>query len=163
MPAGKGAGPRRVGLGFCRAPPGCGGAGGPLISSAYRPKKLVEVVWTHEAAHFVSHIGVGGYHATSWENFSGANRDDEEHVAQIACWGAFTILGKPKLIRVMEKLAKYRSEVYNTSIDFGKECSNFSHDPLDIIARLTVKVGHASGRKLRMEREDIQDILGYDE
>jgi hypothetical protein len=33
------------------------------------PKDLVEVVWTHEAAHFVSHVGSGGSRAVDWKRF----------------------------------------------------------------------------------------------
>src|ERR1700722_19332209 len=58
-------------------------------------------------------------------------------------------------IRVMEKLAKYQGEEYNSWTDFRKECSKSSHDPLDVIANLTVKIGDASGRRVRVEMEDM--------
>jgi len=55
----------------------------------------------------------------------------------------------------MEKLAKYQGEEYNSWTDFRKECSKSSHDPLDVIANLTVKIGDASGRRVRVEMEDM--------
>lgn len=119
------------------------------------PKALVEVVLTHEAAHFVSHFGIGGWNRQQWEDFSRTDRESTERIAQIACCGVFTIFGKPKLIRVMQKLARYQSEVYNNWTDFQDECSKSLNDPLDLIATLTVKVGDASGRKVRIEPEDM--------
>jgi len=128
-----------------------------------RAKDLVEAVLTHEAAHFVSHIGIGGYNHTQWEKFSDATREDKEDVAQIACWAVFTVFERPDLIKVMRTLANHQSDIYNSWRDFEKACSPFLDKPLDIIGKLTVKIANVSGRKAQsvVLPEDLHNILEY--
>jgi hypothetical protein len=123
-------------------------------------RDLVEVVWTHEAAHFVSHVGIGGFDRTIWENFQSATSDDKEYAAQSMCWAAFAVFRKSKLIRVMKKLSKYQSEKYNTWKGFEKYCAE--RDPLHIIQESTSQIGSRSGRKVTLGRGDLHDIVGYD-
>jgi hypothetical protein len=135
-------------------------------------RALVEVVWTHEAAHFISHTGIGGYHHSSGRVFQVRattemqlylcrHSDDKEYIAQTACWGTFSVFAKSELIEVMEKLAIHQSPKYNTWRDFEKKCRD--KDPLEIVAELTLEIGRVSGRKVEVGREDIHDIEGYDE
>jgi hypothetical protein len=126
------------------------------------PRELVQVVWTHEAAHFVSHIGIGGLNHSIWEGFSNASTDDKEYIAQAASWATFSVLSRPKLIRVMKRLARLQSEKYNSWKTFEKTCRHSRNDPLRTIEELTLNVGRASGRKVVAGREDIHDIIGYD-
>jgi hypothetical protein len=130
-----------------------------------RAKDLVDVVLTHEAAHFVSHIGIGGYNHMQWGGFSTASRADKEDVAQIACWGVFTVFERPELIKVMRTLANHQSDVYNSWRDFEKECYPFLDKPLEIIGKLTVKIANASGRKAQsvVGEEDMHMTRDYDE
>jgi len=130
-----------------------------------RAKDLVDVVVTHEAAHFVSHIGIGGYKRSRWEDFSNASEAKVENVAQIASWGMFTVFERPDLIKVMRTLANHQSSVYNLWTEFEKRCSAIADNPLGIIAELTVEVANASGRKARspIEEEDMHTVYGYDE
>jgi len=109
------------------------------------PRNLVEVVWTHEAAHFVSHIGIGGYDQSTWNDFSSASSYSKEDVAQTACLVAFILFARPRLIKVMEKLAKYQSQKYNTWREF-----ELNWGALPIISDLTLKVGNASGRAVSL-------------
>jgi hypothetical protein len=66
------------------------------------PFRLMEMVLTHEVAHFVSHIGTGGNRHAHWESFAGASRACKEHVAQIASWGLFAVFGRSDLIAVLQ-------------------------------------------------------------
>jgi hypothetical protein len=111
------------------------------------PRNLVEVVWTHEAAHFVSHIGIGGYDQSIWNDFSGASSYSKEDVAQTASLVAFTLFARPRLFKVMEKLAKYQSQKYNTWREFKL---NWGWGALQNISELTLKVGNASGRAVSL-------------
>jgi hypothetical protein len=113
------------------------------------PRNLLSVVLAHEAAHFVSHIGIGGYGRTTWENFAAATHASKEHVAQIACWGIFTIFDRPELTRVMRKMSEHQSDVYNSWRAFEIDCANVKYNPLQLIARLTLEVAEMSGRKIK--------------
>jgi hypothetical protein len=124
-------------------------------------RDLVEVVWTHEAAHFVSHVGIGGFDRMIWENFQSATSDAKEYVAQAMCWALFAIFKMPKLIRAMKKLSKYQSERYNTWKEFENHCAD--RDTLHIVQLLTYEIGSRSGRKVAVDRGDIHDIINYDE
>jgi hypothetical protein len=116
-------------------------------------RSLVEVVWTHEAAHFVSHIGIGGYLHSNWNSFSTASSDNKEYIAQVACWGLFSVFARSELIGVMERLATHQSAKYNTWREFETKCRGKT--PLDIIAELTLDVGSLSGRKPIHGHEDL--------
>lgn len=124
----------------------------------------MDVVLTHEAAHFISHIGIGGYNRTRWEDFSGASTADKEHVAQVASWGMFTVFERPDLIKVMRTLAKHQSRDYKSWRKFEKS-SAILDNPLEIIAKLTVEVAKASGRKVRSppEIETMSQEYDYNE
>jgi hypothetical protein len=111
-----------------------------------RAKDLAAVVLAHEAAHFVSHIGIGGYKRRRWEDFSKATTAQVEHAAQVASWGLFTVFERPDFIKVMRKLANYQSDVYNSWREFEKRCGPFLDKPLETIGAVTLEVGNASGR-----------------
>ena len=126
-------------------------------------RELVQVILTHEAAHFVSHIGIGGFNHSIWESFSNASSDEKEHIAQAASWVTFSVFARPRLNQVMEKLATHQSEKYNSWRVFEKDCRDCNANPLQIIEKLTLQVGRISGRKVESGREDIHNIVGYDE
>ena len=109
------------------------------------PKDLVEVVWTHEAAHFVSHVGNGGLKHLDWTNFwEKDSSDDAEDIAQRACWAVFTVFKRPKLLRVMRQLSPHLSGVHKRWECFQRRCAESK--PLDIIAKLTLDVAERSER-----------------
>jgi hypothetical protein len=112
-----------------------------------RAKDLVDVVLTHEAAHFVSHVGIGGYQHTRWSNFSGASRADKEHVAQVACWGVFAVFERPDLVKVMRTLANHQEKIYNSWRKFEEDRPASIGNPLQIVAEVTLEVAKTSGRK----------------
>lgn len=82
------------------------------------PKDLVEVVWTHEAAHFVSHVGKGGLNHVDCRNFwEKVSLDSAEDIAQRACWAVFTVFERPKLLSVMRKLStRQERRVYTLGV-----------------------------------------------
>jgi hypothetical protein len=128
-----------------------------------RAKDLADVVLTHEAAHFVSHIGIGRYMHTPWENFSEASRADKEYIAQVACWGVFTVFERSDLMKAMRTLARYQSDVYNSWKKFENRCAQFLDNPLQIIAMLTLEVANVPGRQAHPEIEDTHENSGYEE
>jgi hypothetical protein len=127
------------------------------------PQKLLDVVLTHEVAHFVSHMGLGGYGRTRWEKFSTASRANKEHVAQVVSWGAFTIFGRSDLTAVMRKLATRQSSIYNSWQAFEIDSADVKYQPLDLIAKLTLEVARYSGRKVHIDRDEMLNLENIDE
>ncbi len=130
------------------------------------PKDLVEVVWTHEAAHFVSHVGHGGLKHLDWRNFwEKDSSDNAEDIAQRACWAVFTVFKRPRLLRVMRQLSPHLSGIYKRWEYFEKRCAESK--PLDIIGKLTLDVAERSERgscrSRYSTRGDLTGLAGVDE
>jgi hypothetical protein len=112
-----------------------------------RVRDLVEVVLTHEASHFVSHIGLGGFDSIIWREFWKASSTDVEYIAQAASWVVFSVFKRPRLIETLKSLSKKQSAVYNNWKGFEDKCRDIRNDPAAILGKFAAELAEISGRR----------------
>jgi hypothetical protein len=109
-------------------------------------RDLVEVVLTHEASHFVSHMGIGGFDSTIWREFWAASSKDVEYIAQAASWVVFSVFKRRRLVETFKALSEKQSPVYNNWRRFEDQCRDIRNDPAAILGKFAAELAEISGR-----------------